>query len=217
MLQLHPKLHHQSGRQTILCRRPISVPRPPPPPTPEEDPDVLRQQAASALSRAVEWSRTEARKKPRANSKEPFDAIADLEKDVVIECINRLRTAFSQPGEPIPRDCQFTDPNEPWNTLRNILPACNLEVQHVRMIAESIKKDWNKEAEEDVKRQERGWIAQTEMMGRAEVLTVDVQQRSTEPSLAARAQPDSAHLPVSSRCRSRGPAPRPAAPPLTGS
>ena len=57
-----------------------SVSRPPPPPTPEEDPDVLRQQAASALSRAVEWSRTEARKKPRANSKEPFDAIADLEK-----------------------------------------------------------------------------------------------------------------------------------------
>ena len=93
------------------------------------------------------------------SAKEPFDAIAVMEKDVVIERINRLRTAFSQPGEPIPRDCQFTDPNEPWNTLRNILPPCNLEVQHVRMIAESIKKDWNKEAEEDVKRQEKGWVA----------------------------------------------------------
>ena len=48
-----------------------SVPRPPPPPTPEEDPDVLRQKAANALSRAVEWSRTEARKKSRASSKAP--------------------------------------------------------------------------------------------------------------------------------------------------
>ena len=81
------------------------------------------------------------------------------------------------------------------------------------MIAESIKKDWNKEA----KRQEKGWIAQTEMMGRAEVPTADAQQRSTEPSPAVRAQPDSAHLPASTRGRSRGPAPRPAAPPLTGS
>ena len=129
-----------------------------------------------------------------------------MEKDVVIECINRLRTAFSKPGEPIPRDFQFTDPNEPWNTLRNILPPCNLEVQHVGMIAESIKKDWNKAAEEDAKRQENGWIAQTEMMGRAEVPTADAQQRSTEPSPAARAQPDSAHLAASTRGRSRGPA-----------
>ena len=63
------------------------------------------------------------------------------------------------------------------------------------MIAESIKKDWNKEAEEDAKRQEEGWIAQTEMMGRAKetartravVSTADAQQRSTEPSPAARA------------------------------
>ena len=117
-------------------------------------------------------------------------------------------------GEPIPTDVQFTDPDEPWDTLCNILPPCNLEVQHVRMIAESIKKDWNKEAEEDVKRQEEGWIAQTEMMGRAkgtvrthaEVPTADAQQRSTEPPPAVRAQPDSAHLAASTRGRSRGPA-----------
>ena len=95
-----------------LSKTNSSVPRPPPPPTPEEDPDVLRQQAASALSRAVEWSRTEARKKSRASSKapnyirkhvdlfaeEPFDAIAVMEKDVVIECINRLRTTFFKAG-----------------------------------------------------------------------------------------------------------------------
>ena len=188
-----------------------SVPRPPPPPTPEEDPDVLRQKAASALSRAVEWSRTEARKKSRASSKapnyirkhvdlsaeEPFDANAVMEKDVVIECINRLRTAFSKPGEPIPRDFQFTDPNEPWNTLRNILPPCNLEVQHVRMIAESIKKDWNKEAEGRAKETART---------HAEVPTADAQQRPTEPSPVVRTQPDSAHLAASTRGRSRGPA-----------
>ena len=82
------------------------------------------------------------------------------------------------------------------------------------MIAESIKKDWNKEAEEDVKRQEKGWIAQTEMMGRAketarthaEVPTADAQQRSTEPSPVVRTQPDLAHLAASTRGRSRGPA-----------
>ena len=45
-----------------LSKTNSSVPRPPPPPTPEEDPDVLRQQAASALSRVVECSRIEARK-----------------------------------------------------------------------------------------------------------------------------------------------------------
>ena len=120
-----------------------------------------------------------------------------MEKDVVIECINRLRTAFSKPGEPIPRDFQFTDPNEPWNTLRNILPPCNLEVQHVRLIAESIKKDWNKEAEGRAKETART---------HAEVPTADAQQRSTEPSPVVRAQPDSAHLAASTRGRSRGPA-----------
>ena len=66
-----------------------SVPRPPPPPTPEEDPDVLRQKAASALSKQAASAHAD------LSAKEPFDAIAVMEKDVVIECINRLRTAFS--------------------------------------------------------------------------------------------------------------------------
>ena len=175
-----------------------SVPRPPPPPTPEEDPDVLRQKAASALSKKAASAHAD------LSAKEPFDAIAVMEKDVVIECINRLRTAFSKPGEPIPRDFQFTDPNEPWNTLRNILPPCNLEVQHVRMIAESIKKDWNKEAEGRAKETART---------HAEVPTADAQQRSTEPSPAARAQPDSAAFSASTHAVSS--APRPATPPLT--
>ena len=57
--------------------------------------------------------------------------------------------------------------------------------------------------------------------------TTDAQQRSTESSLAVRAQPGSAVLPASmqaissatrdTHCSSRGPVPRSAAPPLTDS
>ena len=238
-----------------LAKTKASVPKPPPPPGPTDTADDFRARAGSELSIAVERSRTEARKESRASPKasnyirtdadlppgEPHDAITVMERDVAIECINRIRKAFSQPGEPIPADYQFPDPNEPWNTLRNILPPFHLQIEHVRMIAKSVKEDWNKQAEEDVKRQEEGRIAHTEMMARhadqmaraketartrAEAATTDAQQGSTESSPAARAQPDSAPLPASTqavssatrdtRRRSRGPATRPAAPPLTG-